>query len=323
MATVRFPRPSRLGSLLFLALLLAIAGSRLQIVQGQLLLPPFIGQQSVYEWSTIGNNTGWFSNHDDVTQITATITHTVVAQNPENFTVVVDISGCVDWPADSINRSIYIATLNWTSLLILDYNWTRLETTDAFNYSYSALLDYLGRVQILDGPTELRTEYTFSDESYPKGDLLLQDWPQTRTLYFCHDLNVAVGDIAGVWRDTNAHVMRHERRPTPVGVRPTIVMERFFSGRFWDIPLESWVDYTQNSTFLFDRETGFLLDFLLQSVNRLNGSHMTSEYHIQLLQTNMYIPRWEQLIPFVVLGTVMVVFGVALIVIALRLYRSY
>jgi hypothetical protein len=291
-------------------------------VQSQVALRPFIGQQSVYEWSTVGNNTGWFTNHDDITRITATITHAIIAQNAENFTVVVDISGRVDWPQDSINRSIYIATLNWTSLLILDHAWTRLETNETFTYSYSAALDCLGRIQALDGPTELRTEYTFPDESYLKGEWLFQDWPQTRTLYFSHDLNVAVGDIIGVWRDTNAHVMNREPRMTLVGVRPAVELKRFYSERFWDIRLESWVDYTQNSTFIYDEETGFLLDFLIQSVYLLNESRMTSDYHVQLLQTNMYLPRWEQLFPFVMLGTVMVIFGVALIIVALRFYRS-
>jgi hypothetical protein len=285
-------------------------------------LPPFVGQQSLYEWISISNNTEWVSNHNDVIQLTATITHTIVSLNFENFTVRVDISGHIDWPAESINRSIYTATLNWTSLLILEYNWTQLETTDTFTYSYFAILDYLGRVQALDGPTELRVEYTFPDESIPKDEWLFQDWPQSRTLYFCHDLNVAVGDIIGVWRDTNAHVMRHEQRPTPVGVRPAVEMGRFLSGRFWDIPLESWVDYTQNSTFVYDEETGFLLDFLLMTVNWLNESHMTSEYHLQLLQTNMYILRWDQLSPFIVLGFILVVFGVVMIVIALRFYPS-
>ncbi|MDO8055356.1 MAG: hypothetical protein Q6361_00705 [Candidatus Hermodarchaeota archaeon] len=323
MAAVRFTRNSRFGCLIFTGLILGVVCFRVQIVQGQVPLSQFIGQESVYEWITIGNNTGWFSNHDDVTRITATITHTVSSLNAENSTVMVDIRGRVDWPIDSINRCIYIATLNWTSLLILDYNWTRLETTNTFNYSYSAIVDYLGRVQVLDGPTELRTEYAFPDESCLKGESLLQDWPQTRTLYFCHDLLVPVGDIVGVWRDTNAHVMSHEQRTTPFGMRPAVEIGRFYSGNFWDIPQESWVDYTVNSTFVYDQETGFLLDFLHQSVSSHNESRMTSEYHVQLLQTNMYLPRWEQLFPFVMLGTILAVFGVVLIVIALHFYRSY
>ena len=322
MATVRIAGSSRLGGYILIGLIFVLGCSPVKPVQGLVPFPPFVGQQSVYEWISIGNNTGWFSNYDDVIRITATITHTIVSLNAENFTVMVDISGHVDWPADSINRSIYTATLNWTSLLILEYNWTLLETTDAFTYSYSAILDDLGRVQALDGPTELRAEYTFPNESNPNNEWLFQDWPQSRTLYFCHDLNVAVGDIAGVWRDTNAHVMSHDQRTTPVGVRPAIEMGRFLSGRYWDIPLESWVDYTQNSTFVYDEETGFLLDFLQKFVNWLNESYMTSEYHFQLLQTNMYIPRWEQLSPFIVLGMVMVIFGVALMVIALRRYPS-
>jgi len=268
-----------------------MAYSRIGTVQGQVPLPIFLGQQSVYEWISIGNSTEWFSNHAAVTQITATITHTVVSRNSNNFTVKVDVSGNIDWPINSINRSVHLATVEWISLFDLSYNWTQLETNDTFTYSYSAVLDYLGRVQTINGPTELRTEFTFPNDVSPQGEWLYQDWPETRTLYFCHNPNVAVGDIVGVWRDTNAHVTSHEPLTTPVGIRPAVELARFFSDRFWDIPLESWVDYTQNNTFVYDKETGFLLDFLIQSVYLLNESRMTSECHVNLLQTNMYLPR--------------------------------
>ncbi|MFX1563327.1 MAG: hypothetical protein ACFFDP_08465, partial [Promethearchaeota archaeon] len=138
-----------------------------------------------------------------------------------------------------------------------------------------------------------------------------------RSIYFLDDVSADVGDIVGVFY-LFGEVLSIDTITTPVGVRPALEVGVNTTSSAFD---SSWTqEYAY--TFFFDRETGFLLKE--QDTRRFtaNDSTITWITNGYITSTNMFLPRIEQIFPFIVLGLVSGFSIVIGVLVYLRFLRS-
>jgi hypothetical protein len=262
----------------------------------------FPGQWITYQWESTGNSSGLFPDFNDYVRLSAVATYSVPAVTSDNWQAVVHMQGAVEWPLQSMNRTLALGTVAVVNESGVYYTWEVLGDQSTFDYNWSCVVDRTGAVVSTAGPTTVEVWYTFPNARYSMVQYLRQDRASTRSIYFLDDVNATVGSYVGAWGTMWAPVLNHDYLEARVGRRPAI--ELLYNGS-WALPPPANATGTYLYTFQYDRETGFLLKARSRFENAANGtvSYWWTE-DADILATNMYFPRPELLLPTLIVAAV-------------------
>jgi hypothetical protein len=262
----------------------------------------FPGQWITYQWESTGNSSGWFPGYNDYLRLSAVATYSVLTVSTDTWETIVHLQGTVEWPPQSVNRTLRLGRVAVINESGVHYAWDVLGERSDFSFNYSSIVHRTGAVVSASGPTAVGASYTFPNAPYYLGYFLYQDRASARSVYFLDDVDAAVGSYVGAWGSMFAKVLNHDYLEASVGRRPAIEIS-YNSSYYLPPPYNETGAYAD--TFQYDHETGFLLKVRTHGWYIVNGTKRgwwTRDADI--LATNMYFPRPELLFPTLVVAAV-------------------
>ncbi len=299
------------------SLFILCTGLHINSAQAQPPLEVFPGQQSTYHWTIINNASEWFQGYEAILEASTTIAYIIQSVTVGGYVANVNVQGSIQWPIGCIDRNVYLGTPVVIGGITTNWTYEELGDCSTFEFSYTVWVHETGSVENLTGPCAVTASYTFPGEPDKVGAGLVHEEPGYRSIYFLDDVSADVGDIVGVFY-LFGEVLSIDTITTPVGVRPALEVGVNTTSSAFD---SSWTqEYAY--TFFFDRETGFLLKE--QDTRRFtaNDSTITWITNGYITSTNMFLPRIEQIFPFIVLGLVSGFSIVIGVLVYLRFLRS-
>ena len=293
------------------------------VAMAQPPLGVFIGQQITYHCDMTADARGRFPEYDEQLDVSATVLHTVQSVTAEYYNTSVGVEGTIQWPASSIDRHVY-RRITDHSESGSNYQWEDLGAVDVFELQYVATILHSGTVRGLNGSNAVRTICRYPGESSNFSTHYNFDFPAVRSLFFIDDVDAESGSSVLLWSNIAGQalytVQGFETITTPTMSRQAIRIEA--GGNFYDPFLYNYSIYM---VYYYDCQTGFLLeqsnvlnlfDLYYPELADLFFNHTSS---IELVSTNMFATRLEQILPWLLV----IIVPCCVLVVGILIYRRY
>lgn len=279
----------------------------------------FIGQQITYHWSMAIDARGMFPEYDEQIDVSATILHTVQSVTAENHSTTVSVEGTIQWPASSIDRHVYRQSNDYP-----ESGWNTqsedLGAIDNFELQYVATIRNSGTVRRLNGSNAVSIRCRYPGENGSFGAFYSFDFPTGRSLFFIDDVNAESGSFVMLWFIAGVQgfgtVQGFETIITPIANRQALRIETEYN--HYDPFL---FNRSINEVFHYDCQTGFLLRQSHIHLNELYDPEFTGLWNrtssIELVATNMFAPRLEQILPWLLV----IIIPVTVLALGILVYR--
>jgi hypothetical protein len=287
------------------------------VISAQPPLGAFVGQQITYDWSLGFDASDLFPGHDAQITISATVLHTVQRLLVDGFEALVEAEASIQWPADSINRNLNRSFVEYLGADEWNTSFELLGSSETFELNYLAYIHETGAVEAFTGNMFVRFWCGFPGYSYFFGNALGFDPPGQRGIFFLDEVQAEIGTQVGVWGIFYGTVLDYETLETPIGSRPAIAIET-------ELEYESpTFNNSLLATYNYDQETGFLLgfDYFETREGYVDSQHGSSYLNISgdITNTNMYLPRFEHVLPWLLV----IIIPCCVLVVSVLIYRRY
>jgi hypothetical protein len=259
-----------------------------------------------------------FPEYDEQIDVSATILHTVQSGTAENYNTTVSVEGTIQWPASSIDRQVRRRITDNS----VEPWWEDLGAIDVFELQYVATILNSGTVRGLNGSNAVSVSCRYPGESGSFGDFHIFDNPTQPGLFSIDDVNAEIESYVTLWFNGLAQagtVEGFETINTPMMNRQAIRIEAEHNS--YD-PFQFNVSYYD--VFHYDCQTGFLLkQSRVHLVDYYNYNELTGFLNrtssIELVSTNMFVPRLEQILPWLLV----ILIPCSVLVVGVLIYRRY